>query len=101
MLRAVCDRPTLWQALLPPEALVMSAELGAVDRLLDDPRFLEPFWRHFDPVWGRPSVPIERHLAVMVAREEADGTTGTEGAYLGRLLEDHHYVAAAIGVGIY
>lgn len=65
MLRTVCDRPTLWEALLPPEALVMPAELVAVDVLLDDPRFFEPFRKHFDPVWGRPSIPIETYLRLM------------------------------------
>lgn len=65
VLRTVCDRPTLWEALLPPEALVMPAELVAVDALLDDPRFFEPFRKHFDPVWGRPSIPIESYLRLM------------------------------------
>jgi transposase, IS5 family len=65
VLRTVCDRPTLWEALLPPEALVMPAELVAVDALLDDPRFFDPFRKHFDPVWGRPSIPIETYLRLM------------------------------------
>ncbi len=65
MLRTVCDRPTLWEALLPLEALVMPAELVAVDELLDDWRFFEPFRKHFDPVWGRPSIPIETYLRLM------------------------------------
>lgn len=43
----------------------MPAELVAVDALLDDPRFFEPFRRHFDPVWGRPSIPIETYLRLM------------------------------------
>src|SRR5829696_3335755 len=65
VLRTVCDRPTLWEALLPPEALVMPAELVAVDGLLDDPRFFEPYRRWFDPVFGRPSIPIETYLRLM------------------------------------
>jgi IS5 family transposase len=55
----------LWEALLPSEALVMPAELAAVDRLLDDPRFFEPFRRWFDPAWGRPSIPMETYLRLM------------------------------------
>ncbi|MGB5760455.1 MAG: transposase, partial [Acidimicrobiales bacterium] len=55
----------MWEALLPSEALVMPAELVAVDRVLDDPRFFEPFRRYFDPVWGRPSIPIETYLRLM------------------------------------
>lgn len=65
MLRTVCDRPTLWEALLPVEALVMPAELEAVDQLLDDPRLFEPFRRWFDPEVGRPSIPIESYLRLM------------------------------------
>jgi len=65
VLRTVCDRPTLWEALLPAEALVMPAELAAVDRLLDDPSFFDPFRCWFDPVWGRPSIPIETYLRLM------------------------------------
>ena len=65
VLRTVCVRPTLWEALLPPEALVMPAELVAVDRLLDDPRFFEPFRSHFDAVFGRPSIPMETYLRLM------------------------------------
>jgi transposase, IS5 family len=65
VLRTVCDRPTLWEALLPAEALVMPAELDAVDRLLDDPRYFEPFRRWFDPAFGRPSIPIETYLRLM------------------------------------
>ncbi len=43
----------------------MPAELAAVDQLLDDPRFLEPFRRWFDPLFGRPSTPMETYLRLM------------------------------------
>src|SRR5437870_4694027 len=43
----------------------MAAELVAVDRLLDDPVFFEPYRKFFDPVWGRPSVPVETYLRLM------------------------------------
>jgi transposase, IS5 family len=65
VLRTVCVRPTLWEAMLPPEALVMPAELVAVDVLLDDPRFFEPFRCWFDPLFGRPSIPMETYLRLM------------------------------------
>jgi hypothetical protein len=51
--------------MLPPEALVMPSELVAVDVLLDDPRFFEPFRRWFDPTFGRPSIPMETYLRLM------------------------------------
>lgn len=65
MLRTVCHRPTLWEQLLPEEALVMTPELVVVDELLDDPRFFDPFRPFFNPVWGRPSIPIESFLRLM------------------------------------
>ena len=43
----------------------MPAELEAVDVLLDDPRFFEPFRRWFDPAVGRPSIPMESYLRLM------------------------------------
>jgi transposase, IS5 family len=55
----------LWEALLPPEAFIMPPELVAVDALLDDARFFEPFRRWFDPTVGRPSIPMETYLRLM------------------------------------
>jgi IS5 family transposase len=43
----------------------MAAELVAVDRLLDDPVFFEPYRKFFDPIWGRPSIPVETYLRLM------------------------------------
>jgi transposase, IS5 family len=37
VLRTVSDQPTLWDAILPSELLVLPAELARVDALLDDP----------------------------------------------------------------
>ncbi len=65
MLRTVGDQATLWESVLPPEVLVMSPVLAAVDALLDDERFFEPFRAHFDPMLGRPSIPIETYLRLM------------------------------------
>jgi IS5 family transposase len=65
MLRTVGDQPTLWESLLPPEALVMPAELERVDRLLDDPRFFAPYAPFFHATLGRPSIPIETYLRLM------------------------------------
>ena len=65
MLRTVNDQPTLWDAILPAEALVMSGELTRVDVLLDDPVFFEPFGPFFDARQGRPSIPMEAYLRLM------------------------------------
>ena len=59
MLRTVNDQLSLWDAILPPELLVLPDELGRVDGPLDDPVFFAPFVPFFDPRIGRPSVPME------------------------------------------
>ena len=48
--------------MLPAEALVMPPELEAVDVLLVNPRFFDPFRRWFDPMFGPPSIPMETYL---------------------------------------
>lgn len=65
MLRTVNDQLSLWEAILPPELLVLPAELARVDALLDDPAFFAPFVPYFDPRIGRPSVPMETYLRMM------------------------------------
>ena len=65
MLRTVGDQPSLWESLLPVEALVMPAELERVDRLLDDERFFAPYREFFHASFGRPSIPIEVYLRLM------------------------------------
>jgi transposase, IS5 family len=65
MLRTVGEEPTLWEALLPAEALVMPAELVRVDALLDDDRFFAPYYEFFHATLGRPSIPIETYLRLM------------------------------------
>ena len=59
MLRTVNQQPTLWEAILPEALLGLPAELEAVDRLLDDPVFFEPYRAFFHATLGRPSIPIE------------------------------------------
>ena len=59
------DQPTLWESVLPAELLRLPAQLARVDALLDDERFFGPFRAYFDPVFGRPSIPIETYLRLM------------------------------------
>ena len=69
MLRTKVDpQPTLWEAILPPEFLALPPGLEQIDRLLDDPVFFEPFVPFFDPVIGRPSIPMETYLRMMFLR---------------------------------
>jgi IS5 family transposase len=65
MLRTVGDQPSLWESILPEGCLGMPAELEAVDRLLDDPGFFEPYRAFFHATLGRPSIPIETYLRLM------------------------------------
>jgi transposase, IS5 family len=65
VLRTTNPQPSLWEAILPAELLGLPAELARVDALLDDPGFLAPFATHYDPVRGRPSVPIDTYLRMM------------------------------------
>ena len=65
MLRTVNDQPTLWDAILPSELLVLPDGLARVDALLDDPVFFAPFAPYFDGRIGRPSIPVETYLRMM------------------------------------
>jgi transposase, IS5 family len=65
MLRTTNPQPSLWEAILPEPCQGLPAELARVDALLDDPRFWEPFRAHFDPIIGRPSIPIETYLRLL------------------------------------
>lgn len=65
MLRTVNPQRTLWEAILPERCRELPEELAAVDRLLDDDVFFEPYRRFFHATLGRPSVPIETYLRMM------------------------------------
>ena len=65
MLRLRDGQADLFDALMPVEARVLSAELAAVDALLDDDRFLAPFVARFNCPIGRPTIPIETYLRLM------------------------------------
>ena len=95
MLRTVGDQSSLWESILPEVCLGMPAELDAVDRLLDDPRFFEPYRVFFHPILGRPSIPMETYLRLMflkyryrlgfepLCREVADSITWRRFARIG------------------
>ncbi len=65
MLRTISPQPTLWESILPECCLGLPGDLAEIDELLDDDRFFEPFRPFFDPVMGRPSIPIETYLRMM------------------------------------
>jgi transposase, IS5 family len=65
VLRTVGPQGSLFELLLPAGMRVLSGELARVDALLDDGRLFVPFRPFFDPVEGRPSIPIETYLRLM------------------------------------
>lgn len=72
VLRTTNEQPSLWEAILPEEVLGLPTELARVDELLEDPAFFAPFAAHFDPVMGRPSIPIETYLRMMFLKHRYD-----------------------------
>jgi IS5 family transposase len=72
VLRTVRPQQSLWDAVLPPQALRLPPGLAELDHYLDDRRFFEPFRPYFHPTEGRPSVPMETYLRMM--------TPGTQSA---------------------
>jgi IS5 family transposase len=64
----LCERSvgeSLWEAVLPAELRELPAELGKVDAILDDDRFLAPFRSRLTARTGRPTIPIETYLRLM------------------------------------
>jgi hypothetical protein len=67
MLRTVgAGAPTLWESILPSAVLGMPGELERVDQLLDDGRFIDPYRVFFHATLGRPSIPLETYLRLIV-----------------------------------
>ena len=65
MLRERALGESLWEAVLPAELRELPPELGKVDAVLDDDRFLVPFRSRLTASIGRPTIPIETYLRLM------------------------------------
>lgn len=65
MLRERAVGESLWEAVLPAELRELPAELGKVDAILDDDRFLAPFRSRLTATIGRPTIAIETYLRLM------------------------------------
>jgi hypothetical protein len=59
MLVTTNPQQTLWKTILPPGYQDLPKELAAVDELLGDPAFFEPYRAHFSALLKHPSIPIE------------------------------------------
>jgi IS5 family transposase len=65
MLRERSVGESLWEAVLPAELRELPAELGRVDAILDDDRFVAAFRLRLTARIGRPTIPIETYLRLM------------------------------------
>jgi transposase, IS5 family len=72
MLRERAVGESLWEAVLPPELRELPEELGKVDAILDDDRFLAPFRVRLTSPIGRPTIPIETYLRLMYLKHRYD-----------------------------
>lgn len=72
MLRERALGESLWEAVLPAELRELPPELGKVDELLDEDRFLEPFRRRLTATTGRPTIPIETYLRLAYLKHRHD-----------------------------
>src|SRR5207244_3927949 len=61
MLRLRDGQAELFDSVMPAEVRTLSPELAAVDQLLDDERFLEPFVARFACSIGRPAAAVRLH----------------------------------------
>jgi len=75
MLRLTASVPvdTLWDTLLPQPLRELPEDLAGIDRLLDDPALLLPFQQHWAQLHegtplGRPTIPMDTYLRVMVLK---------------------------------
>jgi transposase, IS5 family len=63
--RSVSDGATLWEVVLPAEAVRLPKDIAAADRVLADPGLVEVFRRYFSPDQGRRSIPLDTFVRLM------------------------------------
>ncbi|WP_042171568.1 ISNCY family transposase, partial [Paenibacillus gorillae] len=65
MLKIKNNQLTLWDVLLPEPLRTLPKELAAIDEMLDNSAFLEPFIHAHPSRRGRPTIPAETYLRLM------------------------------------
>jgi len=68
MLKLREDQLTLWDAILPEPFRSLPEELAKIDALLDDPAFMKPYIEKHPSQRGRPTIPAETYLRLMVLK---------------------------------
>ena len=61
------NQESLWEAVMPRE-WALQGEWAVLDTVLDDDEFLEPFASRLESRIGRPTIPMERYLRLMVVK---------------------------------
>ena len=61
------NQESLWEAVMPRE-WALQGEWAVLDAVLDDDEFLEPFASRLESRIGRPTIPMERYLRLMVVK---------------------------------
>lgn len=66
------EQLSLWDAVLPEPLRTLPTELAAIDKLLDDERFMQPYIDKHPTKSnrGRPTYPIEKYLRLMVLKRK-------------------------------
>lgn len=65
MLRLKNDQMDLWESIFPKESFPVNEELEAVDHILSDEQFFEPYIKKYNEVMGRPTVPVDTYHRMM------------------------------------
>jgi IS5 family transposase len=66
----LADQRSFLDEFLPPELRDLPEDLAKLDRWLNDERFFQPFLGHYHRRLGRPSVPAETYLRMMVLKHQ-------------------------------
>jgi IS5 family transposase len=66
----LADQRSFLDEFLPPELRDLPEDFAKLDRWLNDERFFQPFLGHYHRRLGRPSIPAETYLRMMVLKHQ-------------------------------
>ncbi|MCR4441200.1 MAG: transposase, partial [Peptococcaceae bacterium] len=69
MLRIRDNQINIWESILPESVKTLPVELAKVDEILNDPRFMKPFFERFNTKRGRPTLAIQTYLRLMYLKQ--------------------------------
>ena len=65
MLKLKQEQLDLWETIFPKESFKLNDELEAVDQILSDDQFFEPYFKKYNQVIGRPTTPVDTYHRMM------------------------------------